>query len=203
LLERLTQSGHLHWINTGGDGRYLLHAYLDEPVPTELVPYTRDPVEVARFRLPTGRLYFTGGECAFRTDDSFLQRHPGMGGCANLPPGDYRLTLYRTEYPDRLQDAHFRRRVSVGAFWLHQSLGLVAAAGVAAFVLLLTGLFFADRQTWLRYYLPIAGIFVVLPFVIARLKPYRQAQAAYEAIQREYPSIIAQLESQGGAAATA
>ena len=33
VLDRLTRCGQAFWINVDGDGSYLLHAYVDEPIP--------------------------------------------------------------------------------------------------------------------------------------------------------------------------
>src|SRR5438046_665522 len=80
VLEQLTEAGRACWFDTGADGAYLLHAYVDEPVPPSLEPYTRDPITREAFAAPTGRLYFTGAEYGFREDDRLLRRYPHMGG---------------------------------------------------------------------------------------------------------------------------
>ena len=111
VLARLDDQGKVCWISTEGDGRFLLHAYVDEPVPAALRPYLRDPVVVERFPVPTGRLFLTGSEYAFRDDDQFLRQHPHMGGFCTIRPGAYRLTLYRGVYPVRLARASISRRI--------------------------------------------------------------------------------------------
>src|SRR5713226_2505055 len=66
LFERLTKEGKAYWINTGADGNYLLHVFVDEPLQMSLQPYAKNPICVDNFSVPTGRLFFTGGEYAFR-----------------------------------------------------------------------------------------------------------------------------------------
>ncbi len=98
--------GSACWINTDGDGNYLLHAYMDEPIPPELLAHA-DRLEDIEIRIPSGRLYFTGSEYAFREDDGFLRKHPHMGGSVTLRPGAYRLAFFRTDFPEGLLEGHF------------------------------------------------------------------------------------------------
>ena len=80
ILDRLTRSGQAFWINTEGDGSYLLHAYVDEPIPAELWACVHNPEAVTDFQVPSGQLFLTGAEYAFREDRGFLDKHPHMGG---------------------------------------------------------------------------------------------------------------------------
>jgi hypothetical protein len=92
------------WINTDADGAYLLHAYVDEPIPASLQPFARDPIVVENFSVPSGRLYFTGAEYGFRENDAFLRKHPHMGGSCSIPPGLIGSSVFRMEYPEGLQE---------------------------------------------------------------------------------------------------
>src|SRR5262249_8834820 len=122
LLEILQQDGKAFYTETGGDGAYLLHAYVDEPIPPNLQAHLRDPITIERFSIPTGHLYFTGSEYAFRQDDSFLRRYPHMGGSVAVPAGEYRLTIHRTEYPPDHLERLLRNETGTAAYLLHQSM---------------------------------------------------------------------------------
>ena len=122
VLARLDEQGKVCWISTEGDGRFLLHAYVDEPVPEVLRPHLRDPVVVEGFPVPTGRLFLAGSEYAFRDDDYFLRQHPHMGGFCTIRPGMYRLTLYRGEYPSGSLERRFRDEASRWEYGLWNSM---------------------------------------------------------------------------------
>jgi hypothetical protein len=199
LLEQLTAAGRAYWINTGADGAYLLHAYVEEPVPASLQPYIRDPLTAETFVVPTGRLYFTGAEYGFRDDDRFLRKHPHMGGVFTVRPGVYRLTLWRTEYPEGLPEQRLREQVSPWAYRLHQGMGWLVMMAALGFVGLSVTAPYAPRDFWIRYLLPVCGLLVLVPIVVARLRPYREARERYRAIAWEFPSIVAQLEFHGAA----
>src|SRR5437764_2623979 len=111
FLERLLAEGKVCSFETGADGFYLLHAFVDEPVPDELLKHAREPITVENFQVASGRVFFTGVEYAFRQDDSFLRNHPNMGKSFEVPPGQYRLAVYRTEFPDGRAEQRLRREV--------------------------------------------------------------------------------------------
>lgn len=194
LLEGLHAEGRVYWINTGADGSYSLNAYVDEPIPDYLKPHAHDPITVEAFHVPSGRLYFVGSEYAGSGIDAALTRYPHMGGSFNIRPGVYRLTMSRGEYPDGLQEDLLRQGVTPGAYGLHQAMGcfvwlaILCAFGFAA------ALVWEFFRPWRPYLLPLLVFGIGLPFLIARLRLYRETSERYRAIQREYPSCIARLE---------
>src|SRR5262249_45372494 len=99
ILEEMNRRGRASWITTDGDGSFLLHIYVDEPIPEQLRPYARESEVVEPFSAPTGRIVCCGSEYAFREDDSRLRQHPHMGTSFTVRPGFYRLTLLRMNYP--------------------------------------------------------------------------------------------------------
>ena len=194
FLEQLHAQGRVYWINTGADGAYLLHAYVDEPIPFSLGAHFKDPVVVEAFHVPSGRLYFVGSEFAGSGVDAALERYSHMGGSFTLRPGVYRLTMARAEYPDGLQENLLRQEVTPGAYGLHQSMGcfvwlaILCAFGFAA---TLVAEFF---RPWRPYLLPLLVLGIALPFIVARLRLYRETRNQWRAIEREHPSCVAQLE---------
>jgi hypothetical protein len=197
LLERIQGEGRAYWIDTHADGAYVLHAYVDEPIPESLAPHTRNPVVVEAFQVPTGRLYFTGSEYAGTGVDAGLSRYPHMGGHLETRPGVYRLTIYEAEYPADLDEDVLRQEVTPGAFRVHQTMGCFVWLAILCAVGFAIALFGDLLKRWRYYLLPIFAAGVAWPFVLARLPPYRETHERYRAIQREHPAYVARLEWRG------
>ena len=151
ILDRLTRSGHACWINTEGDGSYLLHAYVDEPIPADLWAFVHSPEAVSEFQVPSGPLFFTGSEYAFRDDASFLDKHPHMGGSVSIRPGTYQLTVYRTAYPDGLLESQFRASVSPWEYRLWTSMKVLIPLAIAAWIGLIVIYFTTARVPFHQY----------------------------------------------------
>ena len=194
LLEGLHGQGRVYWINTGADGAYLLHAYVDEPIPSQLEPHIQDPIKVPEFYVPTGRLYFVGSEYCGSGVDAALARYSHMGGSFTLRPGVYRLTMARGEYPESLQSDLLRQEVAPGAFALHQSMGCFVWLAILCAIGFAVAVFGEIFAPWRLYLLPLLGFGIAAPFVLARFRLYRETRMKYRAIEREYPSVIAWLE---------
>ncbi len=60
LLDRLSDEGRMFSLNTGADGAYLLHAFVDEAIPESLRPYLFDPLTRPNFPVPSGRAAVAG-----------------------------------------------------------------------------------------------------------------------------------------------
>src|SRR5262249_51792417 len=132
ILERLSNEGRVCWVATDADGAYLVHAFVDEPASNELWSYALAPEVTEKFLVPTGRLFVAGSEYAFREDDSFLRKYPHMGGFVSIRPGTYRLTVFRTKYPERLVHNHFRTQASRLEYWTWKSMKGLIPLAVAA-----------------------------------------------------------------------
>lgn len=194
LFEKLQADGQAWYSETGGDGRYLLHVYVDEPVPARLQEHLHEPVIIERFAVPSGRLYFTGSEYAFRQDDRFLKQYPHMGAAVDVPPGEYRLTIARAGYPANHVEHLLRNEVGPVAFQLHQSMGWLATFAVIAVLVLVFSYFQIPREDWLLYVLPASVIVVAIPFIVVRLQQYQEARERFASIQRDHPAMVARLE---------
>jgi hypothetical protein len=192
ILEAATLNGDAYWINTDGDGGYLLHAFIDEPVSPVLTEFLRDEEEVPSFRVPSGRLYFAGVEYGFRHDDSFLQKHPHMGGVVEIAPASYSLSLFRTEFPEDKMEDDLRRRVSRTAFTLHQSMGWFVMLALIGLGCAVVSIF---NSGLLPILLPVGITFIAVPFVVGRLPLYRDTTRIWTEVQRQYPSIVVSLKT--------
>lgn len=193
LLRQLAAEGRACWIEMDSDGGYLLHAYVNESVPGTLQPYLKEPVTVENFVAPTGNIYFTGTEYAFGEDGGKLNKYPSMGGMFCVSPGRYRLTIWRTEYPDGLQEELLHHQVGPYGYWVHQSFGCLIAAALVG----VCGLWTYLWRPWGEgpLYLAVASVvLILLPVIMSRSRLYREAQARWRAIEREFPALVAHLE---------
>ncbi|MCE2949863.1 MAG: hypothetical protein ACK5TI_01145 [bacterium] len=149
------QAERRFWVGgTGGDGRYIFHVHVNEPLP-EPEPgsiHTLD-AQFERFSCPSGVLWFCGAEYAARdpvagseaTPTGGLGRYSTQGGRVSLPPGEHAISIYRVERPEADDAAALRqlardarsidlRVVASMLLWLTGGL----AIGLAAFVLVVS-----------------------------------------------------------------
>lgn len=192
-LRRLHEEQRVFHVQTGADGAYLVHAVVDEVIPGHLTPFIREPCVHDAFEVPSGRVYCVGLEYAFRSDDSRLTRHPQMGGHFAVDPGRYRLTVYRTEYPDGLMEDALRGEVGASACKLHQSMGCLVGLAVVSVVACVAAFFLLPAATWAAVVLPFAAVLLALPFVVPRLPACRKTEAVWQQVQRKYPSLVLEL----------
>jgi hypothetical protein len=197
ILDRLTRSGQAFWINTDGDGSYLLHAYVDVPIPAELWAYVRDPEAVTDFQVPSGQLFLTGAEYAFREDRGFLDKHPHMGSSVTIRPGGYHLTVYRTAYPDGLLESRFCESVSPWEYRLWTSMKVLMPLAIAAWIGLIVIYFTTARVPYHQYISPMLALIFSVPFVVRWSKAYRSLKERFASLEREFPSLVARLNYVG------
>ena len=194
-LAQLHRRGLACWIPVAADGSYLLHVYLDEPIPQALRPCLREPLSIASFPVPSGWLHFTGAECAFRDDDSILAQNPRMGGSAAIAPGTYRLTLFRTVYPAGHVGRHFRASVSRPDYALWASMYALVPLAVAAWIGLVVIFFTTVRVPFPSFLAPLLMAIFSLPFLVRRLPAYKSVRERYRSVERQFPALVVQLES--------
>lgn len=195
ILRRLHDEGRVFLTETGGDGAYLVHALVDEPVPGHLKPYLQDPIVLGRFDAPSGRIYAAGAEYAFHKDDRRIEKYPHMGGSFAVKPGRYRLSVYRTEYPERMLEGELRQLVKPSAFRLHQSMGCLVALAVVGLVVLLASYFALPTRNWAMIALPVSIGIVATPVVVARLPVYQKTQVTWDEVQSKFPSLVAEFRA--------
>jgi hypothetical protein len=196
LLEGLHAQGRVYWINTEADGAYLFHAYVDEPIPSVLEQHVKDPTIVEAFQAPSGRLYFVGSEFCGSGVEAALKQYPHMGGSFTLSPGVYRLTLADMEYPDGWHENLLRNEVTAGAYGLHQSMGCSVWLAILCAIGFAVAVFGEIFRPWRPYLLPPLAFGVAAPFVLARIRLYRETSERYREIQRQHPAYVAHLELQ-------
>jgi hypothetical protein len=193
ILNDLHEQGRLFWINTGGDGGFLLHAFIDEEIPQDIQPYLRDPETSDHFSVQSGQVFFMGAEYAFRNDPSAFQRYPGMGSSFAVNNGTYRITLYRTEYPDGIHEERFRQRATRTQQIIHGTNGVLMVAAFLSVITAFLALFVATWGEWCTYILPTVALACVLPMLLCRLPVFKSADTIWKAVNNELPSMVAEL----------
>ena len=193
-LERLAIDGSACWIDTGADGKYLLHAYVDEPFPMDLWGHLHEPRSIAEFRVPSGRLLLTGAEHASRHDQESAQKQPVEVNSISVRPGVYRLIVYRTEYPANVMADRFRSAVLVREWLLWHSMTLLIPLAIAAWIGLVVIIFTNVRVPFPGYLAWLLALIFALPFVVRRMEAYGSVKARYANVLREYPTLAARLE---------
>jgi hypothetical protein len=193
ILNDLHDQGRLFWINTGGDGGFLLHAFVDEEPNEDIRPYLRDPETTEQFIVASGRIFFMGAEYGYRNDDSQFKRYPGMGGSFPAENGTYTMTLYRTEYPDGIHEERFRQRSTRAQQLVHGTFSFLMAAAVLSVITALIAFFIASWATWFTYFLPAAALAILAPMLFSRLSVFQSADIIWKAVNNELPSMVATL----------
>jgi hypothetical protein len=170
---------------SGSDGGYLLHAYVDEPVPADLLKYCSvDDRKSAILDISAGNVGFGGIESLY----SSFAPNPNIRADAQVPAGSYDVTAYRTEYPDELVEDAVRGRIGPRGARIENMPGFAIPIGLVSTMLT----FFAFG--W------IAAVFVALIAVSALVIFFRSPQLkrlSHERRQAElaYPSIVVHMRS--------
>lgn len=190
-IEPLAEDGKLYWLNTNSDGGYSLGVCLGGRLPGELSRFAKPLGVAGRFVAPSGRLFFTGIEYAFRHDDRLLRRYPHMGACQPIAPGVYHLGFYEMDYPEGFHEGLLRERLPANVFRLYTAMNDWMIPLICVGVLLLSVSFFSlGVRVWSITALP-AGLALVLPVVLlSRTPTYRQARGLLLDLQRRYPDYM-------------
>lgn len=165
------------------DGGYLLHLFLDEPVPGELMQYAdTESVKRGTLQLPSGRLAFGGLESTF---DGF-EPNDAIRSDGAIAAGEYDVTAYRMEYPEHLVrsaieatlDQRARKHLAAP---VKLTVTALIAAGIAALF-----------EAWF-----VAALIALATAGVLRMffkhPETRRLQAMKDAIQLRYPTILAVL----------
>jgi hypothetical protein len=187
-LDALAEDGQLLRIPTGADGAYLLHAYVDEPIPGELMRYCSATESIrGRLRLPHGRLGFGGSESAFA---GFVPNE-AIRSDGEVAPGEYGITAYRTKFPDDLIAT-----VVAASFGKHdmRHLAIPVQIVVAALALIVPALLV---ELWLA-----AAVIALLAAGGIRMylkhPTTEQLREQRRRVELEYPSIVITMRSREG-----
>ncbi len=195
-LSHAVSKGQAYQIETGADGAYLLHIFLDEPLPEEIERYAHDPIEVSNLLIPSGKLFFSGSEIVSPQVVERLQKFPGLGTCIQVPAGTYALTLKRTEYPDKLLEEQLKQRVGEKCYRFYKRVQSFTSFAVVMGLIAAITWFFLSLRVWMLSWLPALALTLGIYLCLRKSKTYRDILAQDEKVQKEYPSIAATLKLQ-------
>jgi hypothetical protein len=193
-LEQLMQAGRLYWLNTDADGAYTLGVYIGNSLPDRLKPYGKTLDTCDQFHVPSGRLFFSGIEYAFRADDSFLRKYPHMGEAVDLAAGLYRAEFFEFEYPEDFHEDLLQQRLPTAQFRTYKLMDTLVPIGCIALPALLVTFFLLAWTVWVAIVLPCGLGLIALPLILSRLSAYRQADAVYKNIEKEFPGYAVLLQ---------
>jgi hypothetical protein len=197
FIEPLATAGRLYWLDTAADGGYSLGLCVGRPLPPEMVQFAKLAGDAGRFSAPSGRVYFTGIEYAFRRDDTFLRKHPHMGACREVPPGEYHLRLFEMIYPEDFHEELLRASLRPGTFHLYSLMNSLIPIGCIAALALVASAFWLGLRLWCTTVLPLALALMLPGIAVSRTRTYREARRLDQAIRRRYPDYLATLEPAG------
>lgn len=183
-LERAESDGFMARFELGGDGSYLLHAYVDEPVPDSVMKYCEvEQIRTKRLRVGTSGVGFGGSETAV----SGVWPTPHMRTDARIPAGDYAIAAFLTNYPDEMIEAELtavlgranRRLLDLPGYVI--GLGVIAVGGC-----LLVGKYVVAVVT-------AAAIFAGLKWLYFRNPRIKQLEQDQLAVEMKYPNIVVHM----------
>jgi hypothetical protein len=199
VVQKLAKQGRIWCWDTGADGGYLFHFYVDEEVPKRIQTHALEPQQLSGFHVPSGTLWACGTEYAARDPgQAGLDKFTHMGQKFNLPAGDYAVTVWRTEWPDQAIEQELERRspkglpkwanllgTLTGVLFVVTFLATIAAA-IKTLPLLWRGGWTSDvAVVWAG--LGVAWLVCVL--LMAVLNRIEKNPARRE-VEREFPSIV-------------
>lgn len=183
-LDALVARERLIRLPTDGDGGYLLHLYVDEPPPAQIMRFcvVEDKL-VGRFST-AGRIAFGGVESACQD----FKPNRLIRSDTVIRPGSYALVAYRTDIPDKVVTKTIEVASTCRERWLDRAPLIVTLASLGlAFV-------FAIRQNFLA-----AAVVLVARYLsveaIKRIPGQAALAARREKAQSNLPSIVIEMRS--------
>ena len=108
-IDQIAKTDRLIRFQTGGDGGYLLHLFLNESVPVEIKEFCiDDDVKTGTYRQVGSLIAFGGLESAHKKfiPNQFIRSDSAFA------PGEYKFTAYRTEIPNDIVTAKIESALS-------------------------------------------------------------------------------------------
>jgi hypothetical protein len=204
LFDDLMKAGRFWWKNTGGDGDYLFHFYIDAEVPAPIRKRLEEPDVIKNFVVSSGTLWACGAEYAAKdpaagnsyTPKGGLGKYSHMGGRIQIPPGDYSVVVSSVNWNEEL-DEEVERRLAKANVKSADKLGITT--GVLLVLLVITTGFmviislkygFGPRR-WLW-----AGLLVGWTLCVLFMRKLKQLEddPQRKEIEKEYPAFVVELK---------
>lgn len=182
-LVALEESGRLIRFPTEGDGGYLLHLFVDQPIPEDLLRYClAEDTLTGVFKTEQGNIAFGGIESAFVG----FKPNRQIRADGAIPPGEYSYTAFHTEFPDELVIRTLQVEANSTEVWLSRAPVVVFLATIALAVALLAAQRFA-----LAALAPLVGYFAAK--LICKAPAYQDIESRRKAAQLDLPNIVVEL----------
>jgi hypothetical protein len=193
-IQKADREGHACLLELDSDGGYSLRLQLDEALPEDMAKLAKVFKQQPLFRVASGKVVFDGSEFASRQSPPHQPKDSKIQNTAEIPTGDYELTVYEMDYPEDFHESVFQKELPAAQLRIRNLMDQFASAGCLSFLVLVVSFFFMQRKTWSLFVLPAALLLIVIPLVISRLPLYRLAAKAASAIELRYPVFIAVLK---------
>ncbi len=202
VLEKLSREGCLWYLETGADGGYLFHFYIEEALPELIAEHSVEPKITKQFSVPSGDMWACGAEYLALDPKRALAKFSHMGASFHIPPGDYEITAWRTEWPENFIERKIKERIGNVAWRRTEVLGQSTGC---LFVALLIGTLVslgvsASRGTWGHlglgggwYWGGLVILWVVFIAMMKSLKKTENLNPRKE-VEREFPSIVVEMK---------
>lgn len=183
-LERMQREGHAVRFPTGADGGYLLHIYLDEPIPDALEQYCeKDDVLTGKLHAGSGKVGFGGVESAYRK----FKPNDYIRADAVLPGGTYDLVAYHTDYPEELIEGAIDAHLDAAERRLLNLPGrLTLLFLLAAFIAFVVAV--ARKAP-----VGVIALMIATLMLMSRSKRYKAVSEKSKAAQMDFPSIVVEM----------
>jgi hypothetical protein len=201
------KEGRIWSQETGADGGYLFHFYVDEEVPELILKHAVDPKAVPSLLVPSGDIWACGVEYAARDPENEtggLAKFPHMGGRCSVPPGEYAVTVWRMEWLEGMIDKAVAKRIGKRGQrqfdWLTRILGYTFIAfGITTLILILASLSHRARAQHGGQSIVIAWLALIACWMIwwmfMRVSACMERSPVRREVEREFPSILVQMKS--------
>lgn len=182
----LTTSNQLVRFPTGADGGYLLHLFVDEPIPADIQRFclVEDKLSGA-FSTSRGNIAFGGLESTHAN----FKPNQNIRTDGSISPGDYSYTAFHTEFPDELIEQACRVERNSRERWLSRTPVTITLITIASAVSLAI-----SHRFWFIGLALLAGYFSIKK--IQRLPAFQEIKARRDLAQLELPSIVIEMWSQ-------
>lgn len=183
-LVALARQERLIRLPTGSDGGYLLHLYVGESPPEQVMKYCQAEDKLAgQFSSSNGHIAFGGTESAFR---DFKPNH-FIRSDVMIPPGNYVFTAFRTDIPDEIIAQATRVERSSTERRLSQAPSVITLTAL--------GLAFTFASFGHSVF---AGLTLVLGYIssgaVKRLPTYKALAARRKDAELNFPSIVIEMK---------
>jgi hypothetical protein len=185
-IDQLAAQAVLIRFSTGADGGYLLHIYIDEAIPEDLLKFCDvDDCLQGQFVTETGKIAFGGLESTFRQ----FNPNANIRADSAIAPGRYRYVAYRTDIPDELVN----QAIDTALTNSQQRL-LAIPTYVVLTAILATFVTMASQHFFFAAGVVVSAVVTFRLFV--RSSTYVGLKAKKRQAQLGFPSIILELKSE-------